>query len=286
MASFRTYYQLAKPGIIYGNAVSAVAGFFLASQGSFHGVIFLAMLLGVSLVIGSGCVFNNYLDREIDRRMARTKKRAFVAGDITPDTALTYGAFLGLTGIIVLALFCNVLTATIGVFSWFMYVVVYGHAKRRTVHGTLVGSIAGAMPIVGGYTAVTGQLDRGALLLFLILALWQMPHFFGITLYRIKDYEAAGLPVLPLVRGVAATKTTMLWYVAAFTVAATLLTFTGYTGYTYLTVALLLGLSWLWTGLKTLKTSGDAVWGRRMFRVSLIVLVVLCTVISLDSLLP
>lgn len=279
----KTYYRLTKPGIIYGNALAAIGGFLLASKGQFDVLLFAAMLVGSSLVIASGCVFNNYLDREIDARMARTKKRALVSGRVSGRNALIYATILGLIGFTVLAAYTNWLTVAIGLVGIFFYVIVYGFAKRRSVHGTLVGTISGATPPVAGYCAVTGRLDLGALLLFLILIFWQMPHFYAIAIYRSKDYAAAKLPVLPVVKGLMATKIQMLAYVIAFMLATALLTRFGYTGYAFLAVMTLVGFVWLRLSLQGFSATDSNLWARSTFKYSLIVLLVFCLMISVDN---
>ena len=215
----KDYYSLTKPGIIRGNLITAAAGFFLASKDIVDMKLLLAMLVGTSLVIASGCVLNNYLDISIDKQMARTKKRALVTGTITSKNALIFATILGLSGEIILLIFTNLLTALIGLFGLFVYVIVYGAAKRRSTHGTLVGSLSGAVPPVAGYTAVTGSLDWAALTLFLILVCWQMPHFYAIAIYRYNEYKAAGLPMLPIVKGIRATKLQILNYCLFFVAA-------------------------------------------------------------------
>ncbi len=217
---FKAYYQLTKPGIIYGNAITTVAGFFLASKGHFNLGLFLAALIGISLVIASGCVFNNYIDKDLDATMERTKNRALVTGAISVRGAIVFGAILGLLGLATLGLLTNTLTAEIALLGLFFYVVLYSLAKRRSVYGTIVGSISGAVPPVVGYCAVTGRFDLGALILFLILVFWQMPHFYAIAIFRQQDYTAAGLPVLPVVKGLRTTKIHILFYILAFTIAA------------------------------------------------------------------
>jgi protoheme IX farnesyltransferase len=278
---FHQYYLLTKPGIIRGNLVSVIAGFFLASQGEIDIGVLLAILAGTSLVIACGCVLNNYLDRGIDKKMERTEKRALATGEISARAAIIYAVVLGTLGTLALVLFTNTLTAVIGLFGLLAYVVIYGYAKRHTVHGTLVGSISGAIPPVAGYTAVANQLDTAALLLFVILVCWQMPHFYAIAIYRLKDYKAAGIPVLPAVRGLRATELQMLFYVAAFTLAASLLTVFGYTSRVYLVVPVVLGAGWIAVWLAD-KTDTDH-WAHRMFSVSLLVLMVLSLAISIDS---
>jgi len=245
--------------------------------------LFAAMLTGSSLVIASGCVFNNYLDREIDAHMARTKKRALVSGRVSARNAIIYATLLGLVGFTVLATYTNRLTVAIGLVGIVFYVIVYGFAKRHSVHGTLVGTISGATPPVAGYCAVTGRLDLGAVLLFLILVFWQMPHFYAIAMYRAKDYAAAKLPVLPVVKGEQITKIQMLVYVIGFMLATALLTGFGYTGYVFLAVMTLIGLIWLKSSLQGFTAPDSNLWARKMFKFSLVALVVFCLMISVDN---
>lgn len=283
MASLKTYYRLAKPGIVYGNAIAAIAGFLLASQGHPYLLTFVGMLAGVSLVMASACVFNNYLDRDIDDLMARTKGRALVTGEISARNALAYATALGFAGAFLLVVLTNPLTAAIALFGHVAYVIVYGIAKRTTVHGTVVGSISGAVPPVVGYVAVTNQIDLLAVLLFLVLVFWQMPHFYAIAIFRLRDYRAAGIPVLPAVRGIEHTKVEMLLYIIGFIVIASSLTIFGYTSYIYLLVMLVLGTRWLQLGIQGFSASDDVLWARQLFKFSLLVLLGFCTAISLDG---
>lgn len=282
----KAYYLLAKPGIIYGNAVSTVAGFFLASKHHFSPGLFLVTLLGISLVMASGCVFNNYIDKDIDAVMKRTRNRALVKGTISDRNALVYATVLGLVGTALLGLWANWLTAAIALFGLLVYVVFYGITKRRTVYGTLVGAVAGAVPPVVGYCAVTNHLDLAAWLLFAILVVWQMPHFYAIAIYREEDYGSVSIPVLPVKSGIAITKIHMAVYIALFIITTSLLTVFGYTGITYLVVSLVVGVAWFRLALQGFTTPKDVIWARKLFRFSLIVLVVVCAMLSVNTFLP
>ena len=282
----RNYYNLTKPGIIRGNAVTAVAGFLLASKGHINFGLLLASLGGLLLIIASACVFNNYVDRDIDRLMARTKHRALAAGEIAGKTALIYAGLLGLAGAALLALYTNLLTLAIALLGFFFYVVIYGFFKRRSVYGTIVGSVSGATPPVVGYCAVTNHFDSAAAILFMILVFWQMPHFYAIAMYRRDDYAIARIPVLPIKKGMHAAKLQILLYIIAFTIAAAALSLFDHAGYTYLVVAVFLGLTWLGFGLKNFSNDSDKFWGRKMFFVSLFVITALSIVISLNAWLP
>ena len=282
----KKYYLLTKPGIIRGNVMSGAAGFIFASQGEIDLGLLIATLLGTSLVIASACVFNNYIDRDIDKKMVRTRKRATVTGEINAKQALTFASILGILGFVLLSVFTNPVTVTIGLVGILSYVIFYGHAKRKTPYGTEVGSIPGATSITAGYTAVAGSIDIAAAILFLIMVLWQMPHFYSIALYRLKDYKAAGIPVLPAVSGSQATKVRIVLYVIAFLVAEIFLVATGNAGYTFLATSVLVGTWWLWSGLKGFSALDDTKWGGKMFGTSLIALLAFCTVLSLDAWLP
>jgi protoheme IX farnesyltransferase len=282
----KAYYALTKPGIIYGNLLTAAAGFLLASRHHVDLWLLLATLAGTSLVIASGCVFNNYIDRDIDKKMARTKKRALVLKTIPAPGALLFAAIIGTAGFLILQVYTNALVVAIGLLGFIDYVILYGYAKRRSVYGTLVGSISGATPVLAGYCAARGHFDGGAAIVFLILATWQMPHFYAIAMYRYEDYKAAGIPVLPVVKGMQAAKTQILAYIIVFIIANSLLTICGYTGYIYLVVMVLLGLVWLGKGLRSFKDNNDSLWGRKMFLFSLIVILSTSAMLSVGARLP
>jgi protoheme IX farnesyltransferase len=281
----KKYYLLTKPGIIRGNLVTAVAGFLFASNGDVHFLDLIILLLGIALVIAAACVANNYIDRDIDRKMERTKKRPLVTGDISTKSAIIYACLLGLMGFILL-LQLGYLTVLIGIVGVIDYVVVYGYAKRRSVHGTLIGGISGATALVAGYVAVTNSLDLTAAFLFLIMLVWQMPHFYAIAIYRRQDYLAAGLPVMSVVKGVRYTQVLTIIYIALYTVSAATLPAFGYTGVTYFIVMTVLSLAWLWMAILGLANKDNAKWGHQIFGFSLIVLIVFSVLLSVNNFLP
>jgi len=278
---FKTYIQLTKPGIVMGNAITAAAGFALASKGHFahH---FLAMMIGISLIVASSCVFNNFFDRIVDQKMNRTKDRALAKGSISTSNALIFATLLGLSGALILGLWTNLLTLCIALFGMMIYLGIYTPIKYRTWMGTLVGSIAGGIPPLVGYTASANRLDLGALLIFLLVTLWQMPHFFAIAIYRMNDFTAASIPVLPIQKGILTTKVHMLCYILAFWVVALMLTFFGYTGYMYMIAAAIFGLIWLVLCIRGFRAKNDLVWARKMFIFSVQAITVLSVMIMLN----
>ena len=278
------YYLITKPGIILGNLITVAAGFLLASHGELHFSLFLATMLGLGLIMASACVFNNYIDRPLDKKMERTKTRALATGAISVKNALIFATLLGLIGFAILLYFTNPVATTVAAIGFIVYVLLYSGWKSKTVYGTAIGSIAGAVPPVVGYTAISNQIDLGAALLFAILVLWQMPHFFSIALYRLHDYQKAGIPVLPLEKGVFRTKIHMTLYIIAFMAIASLLTLYGFLGYVYLSVVLLAGFAWLILSLDGFKRKDNEAWGKQMFCLSLIVITAICLIIPFDTL--
>lgn len=281
-SSIKSYYRITKPGIIYANVLTAIAGFFLAARGHLYPELFFAMLFGTSFTIASACIFNNVIDLKIDAKMERTKNRPLVTKSISVKYALIYASLLGILGIGLLT-FTNMLTVLIGLIGFIDYVFLYTYSKRITPIATLIGSISGAAPIVAGYTAVTNHFDLGALLLFLIMTFWQMPHFYAIAIYRLKDYQAANIPVLPSVKGIFATKIHIVLYGVAFLVAACLLTFFGYTGYLYLIGVFLTGAIWLGISLRGFWLKDSTAWARRVFFFSLITVLLLSVLLSINA---
>ena len=280
----KTYYMLTKPGIILGNLITTASGFALASKGDFHFLLFFITLLGLGAIIASACIFNNYIDRYADEKMHRTKNRPFVKKTVSVPKALLLATCLGIGGTFLLGMYVNLLAMMTALAGFAIYVVVYSLLKYHWTAGTLIGSVAGAMPPVVGYAAACNQLDAGAATLFFILVLWQMPHFFSIALYRLEDYKAASIPVLPLTKGNLITKIHMLLYILAFIGAESLLLLLGYTGYIYLATAAVLSFAWLALCIKGFKCTNDVKWARQMFRFSLVVITAISVLISCDTL--
>jgi protoheme IX farnesyltransferase len=286
MKRIKLYYRLAKPGIIYGNLLAAIAGYLLAAAGEIDGWRLVGFAIGISLVMASACVLNNILDRGIDEKMARTKKRALVTGDITTTNALIYATILGLVGFYLLVIYTNWLCAILGLLALFLYVVVYGIAKRKSVHGTLIGAIPGAIPPVAGYVGVTNQLDLGAWLLFIVMVAWQMPHFYAIAIYRKKEYAAASLPIMSVKYGNETTKRHMLSYIILFIIASLSLTYFGYTDIIFAAAMLIAGMVWLRKMRKGFRAEDSEKWARGMFFLSLKILLLFCLLLSVEAWLP
>jgi protoheme IX farnesyltransferase len=281
--SLKHFIQITKPGIIFGNVLSVAGGFFLASKGHVDIGLFLAAVIGTSLVVASGCVFNNCIDRDIDVKMERTKNRVLVQGLVSVKLALIYATVLGVVGVGLLYTKANALAALFAVIGFVIYVGFYSlYLKRRSVHGTLVGSLSGAMPPVIGYVAVSNSFDLAALTLLVMFSLWQMPHSYAIAIFRFNDYRAASIPVLPVKRGIRVAKRHILIYILAFLLATLMLTFGGYAGLNYLAVAAAMGMYWLYMAWTGYKAKDDTVWARKLFVFSIFTITALSVAMSLD----
>lgn len=283
----KSYLRLMKPGITLSNTLSGAAGFFLASSlVPFSVTAFIGAIGGISLIIASACVANNVLDRDMDKRMKRTAKRGVPSGEISIPKALLFCAILGIAGFTLLIMWTNWLTAGLGALAYVWYVVIYGLAKRTTPYSTIVGGVAGALPPMAGYTALTGRVDMAAILLFLILFLWQLPHFYAIAMFRHDDYAKAKIPVWPVVYGMKSAKLQIFLSVVVYAVVATLLTVYGYTGITYLVLSTTLSAYWIYKGVTLYRKSDDVKWARAMFGVSLMVLLAMILLIAIGGFLP
>jgi len=280
------YYRLTKPGIIYGNAFTAIAGYLLGIRNHFSFTEFAGTIIAICLIMACACVLNNILDRRIDAKMKRTEKRGLVTGMISVRMAIIYGVVLGTLGFILLAVSSNALTVLLGAVAILTYVVFYGLAKRYSGYGTAVGSIAGALPPVAGYTAISGQFDGGALSLLILLVVWQMPHFYAIAIYRRAEYKAAGIPLLSVTKGALVTRRRIMIYLFLFLLVVPLPFLLGYTGIVYLVAALGLAIGWLVVAFKEYSDADISRWARRIFRYSLIILLAMPVLLAAGRFLP
>ncbi|CAG7659116.1 heme o synthase [Paenibacillus allorhizosphaerae] len=282
--SWRDFVQLAKPGILFSNSITAFGGFWVASKWNIDWLLMIYALLGTALVMASGCVLNNYLDRDMDTKMARTQKRALAVGKIAPQTVLLYGIILGIIGLAVLWFGTNPLSALLGLIGLFLYVWVYtAWFKRTSVWSTFVGSFSGAVPPVIGYCAVVPEIDAGALILFGIMFLWQPPHFWALGIRRMEEYRAAGFPLLPVVRGTYVTKLSMVRYIVLLVPVSLLLYVFGYVGEIYLAAAAVMGLYWAFLSIKGFKAEDEVQWSKKMFIFSINYLTLLFIIMVVNT---
>lgn len=277
-------WELTKPGITGLVLVTTAVGFYLASTGPPDAVLALHALWGTGLLAAGTNALNQFAERDIDAGMRRTRTRPLPAGRLRPGTALAYSVGISAMGAVHLAVFVNPLTALLGVAALVIYIFVYTPLKRVTPLCTVVGAVPGAIPPMMGWTAVRGELDLAALVLFGIVFLWQMPHFYAIAwLYR-QDYARAGFPMLPVVDGGdQRTARQILIYTVALLVVSLLTSVLGLTGAIYFVGALSLGLAFLALGVG-LARNRTGLGARRLFFGSIIYLPVLLILMVLDKL--
>ncbi|MET3942663.1 protoheme IX farnesyltransferase [Paenibacillus sp. PvP094] len=260
---------LTKPRLLRLNVFAVAVGFWVASKWDISWLSLLLVIIGSTLVIASACVINNYWDRELDQKMERTKKRIEYINHLRPAFVLWYGIILGVAGFAVLYIWVNPLSGWLSLLGWFAYIVIYTMwLKRSSTWSTSLGGIAGAMPPVIGYCAVTNQIDIGAWLLFALLFLWQPPHFWSLGIRRVEEYRAAGFPLLPVVKGIKRTKFQMVPYVFLLLPAVFLLYYYDYVGLVFLIVSLLSSVVWFIHTLSGLKTQDDEKWAKINFLIS------------------
>ena len=283
----KKYLFLTKPGILFGNFVTTLGGYFLAAQGSVDFLLLLITLLGTTLVVASGCVVNNVIDQDIDQKMQRTQNRAMVKKSVSVPGALVYSLVLGVIGFSILWFWVNAYAFLFAVIGFVVYVVFYSlWTKRTTIHQTVIGSISGASPPVIGYTAVSHEFDLAALLIFIGYALWQMPHSWAIAVYRFDDYKNAGIPILPVARSILRTKIESLIYVVLFTITMNALFVYGYVNWLYLVILNALCIYWFYIGVLGFKTENDQLWAKRFFLFSVILITIISICFSFTSQAP
>jgi protoheme IX farnesyltransferase len=273
--------QLTKPGIIFGNLASLLGGYFLASDASLKSSSnLLAVLVGTALVIGCGCVLNNCIDRDIDRRMVRTCHRALAIRAISVKAAVCFATALGIAGFALLWTASNLLAFALALTGLVIYAGLYSCWLKRSSHwGTLVGSVSGAMPPVIGYCAVSGKFDLTATLLVVVFCFWQMPHSHAISVMRRDDFRAAGLPLLTP----GAARRQIIGYMLMFMLSAAMLGVSAHLNVLYFGVVVGLGGYWCALAFRIPSMTDRRQWARNIFTVSIVLILALNLTMSLGS---
>lgn len=279
---FKKYYKLTKPGIIYGNLLTVFAGYFFASKFNIQISKFLFVILGSSLVIAAAGVFNNLIDAKIDSLMERTKKRSIVTKQVSKKVAIIYGLILSLLGFFALYK-VNYLVLICGFIGIIDYLFLYGYTKRHSVYGTLIGSISGSIPIVSGYLAYVNKIDFSFWILFLMMVCWQMAHFYAIGIFRISDYLKAQLPLMPIIKGLFRTKIEMVIYILLFLALNIVLFEKDKLSIFYIIVMSASSLYWIFKTLKGFVAKNDQIWGKELFRFSLIIVLIFSFSLSIGK---
>jgi protoheme IX farnesyltransferase len=281
----RAYLGLTKPRIIELLLVTTVPAMVVAQRGVPPLGLVAATLLGGALAAGSANTVNSYADRDIDELMARTSRRPLVRHTVAPAAALRFGVVLGVLATTWLAVTVNVLSAVLAVAAILFYVFVYTLGlKRRSTQNIVIGGAAGCVPVLVGWAAVTGEVGLPALVLFAIVFAWTPPHFWALAVRYRDDYARAGVPMLPVVRGVAETARQVLLYSVLLVAITLIFGPVGHMGALYLAAALLLGGVFIFRAWQLVRDTSEAV-AMRLFRYSITYLGLLFAAMAVDAVL-
>jgi heme o synthase len=282
----RDLIALTKPAIMSLLLLTALGGMFLAARGVPPFGILAATLIGGAAASGGASSLNHYFDRDIDERMRRTRHRPLPAHRVSTRVAVVWGVALNVIAFVVLAVFANLLAAALALAGTVFYILVYTlWLKRTTAQNIVIGGAAGAIPPLVGWAAITGSLDLAAWLLFAIIFFWTPAHFWALALLIRDDYERAGVPMLPVVRGDQVTAWNILAYAATLLPLTLLLFIIGGLGYLYLAAAIILGALFIAYAFRLLRSGAlrRRAMARAVYLYSLLYLALLFVAIMVDS---
>ncbi len=280
--SFRDYLELTKPKVVALMILTSIIGMFLSVPGMVPIDVLILGNVGIALCAGAAAVINHVVDRKIDLKMSRTLNRPVAKGRVSPYQALLFSTILGLIGMAILLVYINSLTAWLTLASLVGYAVLYtSYLKRATPQNIVIGGLAGAVPPLLGWTAVTGEIHGHALLLVLIIFAWTPPHFWALAVHRKDEYAKAEIPMLPVTHGEKYTKISILLYTVLM-ILVTLLPFAvGMSGWLYILGALILGAGFLyWAIMMMLDRNPNA--GMDTFKYSIVYLMALFIIMLVD----
>lgn len=278
----RAYYQLTKPKVVALLVLTAWVGMMLATPEPPDFLLVLIACIGIALVSAAAAAFNHVLDQKIDAQMARTYMRPLPKGKLTTGQAVAFACLLAISGFLILLLAVNELTALLTLFGLFGYAVIYTLLlKRATPQNIVIGGVAGALPPVLGWTAMTGSVSSEALLLMMIVFTWTPPHFWALAIHRCNDYAKANIPMLPVTHGIEFTKTTILFYTFLLFIVCLLPYLVGMTGVIYLAASIYLNGKFIYHAW-TLKFHAEPGTAMKTFRFSIVHLMVLFLVLLVD----
>ena len=284
MKNWKYYIELTKPRILVMQLVTLALGFIIAKQGNHIFIpLFYFTLLGTALVAGGSTVFNNVLEKNSDKLMNRTKNRALPTEKISVLNAILFGSFLSLSGLYILYAFVNTLTFIIGFLTLFLYVLVYTPLKKRSWSNTIIGAIPGALPPLGGWAAAVGELHVMGWILFLILFIWQLPHFYAIAWLYKEDYANAGFKMLSVMddTGKLTSRQMLMTSILLLIISITPF-FLGMAGLTYFIGVSLIGVWMIKTSLDFSKTYSQQ-HAKKMIKVSVFYLLLFLALIFIDN---
>jgi len=285
MQRTKDFFALSKPLIVGLLLITTYGGLVIGGKEWPSFSLTMWTLLGGALAAGGSSALNQYIDRELDKNMKRTAKRPMADGRLTHAEGLAFGLGLSLVSYYILASFVNPLAALLSLAGIVYYVILYSvWLKKATVQNIVIGGGAGAIPPLVGYAATTGNLDLTAWILFAIIFMWTPPHFWALAIVRMKDYENAGVPMMPVVRGEVETRKQILVYTIELVIVTLLLPILNLAGTVYLVSSLVLGGALLYAAWAVWKHGGNKLaW--RMYKWSSSYLVFIFLAIMIDAVL-
>ena len=281
-ATWRDYYEMCKPRGVMLMILTSLVGMFLAVPGMVPVDVIVLGNLGIALVAGSGAVVNHLIDRKIDVVMKRTHNRPIPQGRVDPLQAGVFAAVIGLAGMAVLLLWVNPLSAWLTLASFIGYAFIYtGYLKLATPQNIVIGGLAGAMPPLLGWSAVTGTIEADAVVLVLIIFAWTPPHFWALAIHRKEEYAKSGVPMLPVTHGERVTKIHITVYTVILVVVSIIPFLSGMSSLLYLSAAVALGAGFMFWSLKLMRNPAQRT-AMDTFKYSIVYLALLFVALVVD----
>lgn len=284
--NWRDYYEMCKPNVVLLMLLTSLVGMFMAIPGMVPWPIIIWGNLGIAMAAGSAAAVNHVIDRRIDGQMGRTSNRPVAKGKVKPLHALIFAAILAVIGLGILYALVNPMTAWLTLASSIGYAFVYtGYLKRATPQNIVIGGLAGAMPPLLGWVAVTGTLDPNALLLVLIIYAWTPPHFWALAIHKRDEYAKVEIPMLPVTHGLEFTGLQILLYTVLLIISTMLPYVVGMSGFIYLVGVTLLNIRFLYWALRLYRGAYEKA-AMKTFWYSIIYLMLLFVLLLVDHYFP
>jgi protoheme IX farnesyltransferase len=281
-ASWRDYYELCKPKVVFLIVFTAIVGMFLATPGMVPLQALVFGTLGIGLAAASAAAINQLVDQQVDSIMGRTSKRPLPTGHLTKSQALIFAIIVGIIAMAILVIWVNVITAVLTFFSLIGYAVIYTmFLKRATPQNIVIGGAAGAAPPVLGWSAVTGTIDPNSLLLFLIIFAWTPPHFWALAIHKRDEYAKVDIPMLPVTHGVEFTRLHVLLYTIILCAVTLLPYLVGMSGLIYLVSTLILDGIFMYLAIRLMSPKHPAI-AMKTFGYSILYLMLLFAALLID----
>ena len=281
-ATWRDYYEMCKPRVVMLMILTSLVGMFLAVPGMVPLDVLILGNLGIALVAGSGAVVNHLIDRKIDVVMKRTHNRPIPQGRVDPLQAGIFAAAIGFAGMAIMLLWVNAVSAWLTLASFIGYAFIYtGYLKHATPQNIVIGGLAGAMPPLLGWSAVTGTIEADAVVLVLIIFAWTPPHFWALAIHRKEEYAKSGVPMLPVTHGERVTKIHITVYTAIMVLITVIPYLSGMSSWLYLAAALVLGAGFMYWAVKLMRNPGPTT-AMDTFKYSIVYLALLFVALVVD----